>query len=204
MHRNQYYINKPRRAFALILYDLCGKRPPSVHLLPPDSALISVAKTIRTEGRDEGKEEGPEEGRKKEKKKGGRLAAGGGICCSAAFELDLHLIKAERAECCPSPHCSPVPPLYTLAPRSIIRRPQARPPQPGDLLARPTLHTAEGNQPPSLYIYHRIPMASACAYIHTWGVYIHGLINIYVCVVHVSPGSLFLIRSLLLHLGMKE
>lgn len=116
------------------------------------------------------------------KKKGGRLAAGGGICCSAAFELDLHLIKAERAECCPSPRCSPVPPLYTLALRSIIRRPQARPPQPGDLLARPTLHTAEGNQPPSLlYIYHRIPVAPSCAYMHTYCVYIHILTYICMC-----------------------
>lgn len=25
LRRNQYYINKPQRAFALILYDLCGK-----------------------------------------------------------------------------------------------------------------------------------------------------------------------------------
>lgn len=179
MQRNQYYINKPRRAFALILYDLSGKRPRSVHLLPPDSPLISVAKTIRKEERDEGGGARRGKERNKKNKKGGQLTAGGRICCSAAFELDLHLIKAERAECCPSPRCSPVPPLYTLALRSIIRRPQARPLQPGDLLARPTLHTAEGNQAPSLlYIYHCIPMASACAYMHTLGAYIQGPINI--------------------------
>lgn len=55
LERNQYYINKPQRAFALILYDLCGKglraSISSSGLLPKLSCSDNQKKTERDEGR---------------------------------------------------------------------------------------------------------------------------------------------------------